>query len=90
MQLLGLYVVDLASVRAPDCCPLEIRAQMLYVLLVDPASVRATGCCLFRKAYTRDWVGIRLVVVVEKIKYKKTVYTKHSSLPCRSAASWDA
>ena len=33
MQLLGLYVVDLASVRAPDCCPLEIRAQMLYVLL---------------------------------------------------------
>jgi len=40
--------------------------------LVDPASVRATGCCLFRKAYTRDWigiVGIRLVAVVEKIKY---------------------
>ena len=33
MQLLGVYVVDLASVRAPDCCPLEIRAQMLYVLL---------------------------------------------------------
>jgi len=71
MQLLGLYVVDLASVRAPDCCPLEIRAQTLYVLLVDPASVRATGCCLFPKAYTHDWVGIRLVVVVEKIKYKK-------------------
>ena len=29
----GLYVLDLASVRAPDCCPLEIRAQMFYVLL---------------------------------------------------------
>ena len=64
MQLPGLYVVDPASVRAPDCCPLEIRAQTLYVLLLYPASVRATGCCLFQKAYKHNWVGIRLVVVV--------------------------
>ena len=70
MQLLGLYVVDLASVRAPDCCPLEIRAQMLYVLLVDPASVRATGCSLCGKAYISNQVGIGLVVV-DVLKYLK-------------------
>ena len=88
MQLLGLYVVDPASVRAPDCCPLEIRAQTLYVLLVYPASVRATGCWLFQKAYTRDWVGIRLVVVVVK-KYLKNGVYQNTILSCRSVASWD-
>ena len=25
-------VLDPASVRAPDCCPLEIRAQSFYVI----------------------------------------------------------
>ena len=88
MQLLGLYVVDPASVRAPDCCPLERRAQMLYVLLVYPASVRATGCWLFQKAYAHNWVGIRLVVAVVK-KYLENGVYQSTSLPCRSVASWD-